>query len=180
MVDPRDGLDGTRVVGSRHVRAQRLAHEGEDRIEFGPGSDLDLVAPGLGPNPAEDLLDARAAALAECVAGMAGGAAIDGGLAHLAGLGDGTVDRDVRCHVARAQVADAVLDIPRVWPSASPRTGSGLVRFQGDPVPALAAVVPHGHWKTTTFVAGLCLSGLVAPFVFDGAINRSTFQAYVE
>jgi hypothetical protein len=28
--------------------------------------------------------------------------------------------------------------------------------------------VPHGHWKTTTFVAGLRASGLVAPFVLDG------------
>jgi hypothetical protein len=25
--------------------------------------------------------------------------------------------------------------------------------------------VPHGHWKTTTFVAGLRTAGMVAPFV---------------
>jgi len=35
--------------------------------------------------------------------------------------------------------------------------------------------VPHGHWKTTTFVAGLRLTGLVAPFVLDGPINREAF-----
>jgi len=42
------------------------------------------------------------------------------------------------------------------------------------------AGVPHGHWKTTTLVAGLRASGLVAPFVLDGPINRSAFEAYVE
>ena len=40
--------------------------------------------------------------------------------------------------------------------------------------------VPHGHWKTTTFVAGLRLEGLVAPFVPDGPMNRAAFEAYVE
>jgi len=40
--------------------------------------------------------------------------------------------------------------------------------------------VPHGHWKTTTVVAGLRLSGLVAPFVLDGPINRAAFEVYVE
>ena len=40
--------------------------------------------------------------------------------------------------------------------------------------------VPHGHWKTTTFVAGLRRDGLVAPFVLDGPINRAAFETYVE
>jgi hypothetical protein len=40
--------------------------------------------------------------------------------------------------------------------------------------------VPHGRWKTITFVAGLRTSGLVAPFVLDGPINRAAFEAYVE
>src|SRR4051794_37194434 len=40
--------------------------------------------------------------------------------------------------------------------------------------------VPHGRWKTTTFVAGLRTSGVVAPFVLDGPINRAAFEAYVE
>lgn len=43
----------------------------------------------------------------------------------------------------------------------------------------LRAPVPHGHWKTTTFVAGLRISGLVAPMVLDGPINGAAFQAYV-
>ena len=43
----------------------------------------------------------------------------------------------------------------------------------------LRAVVPHGHWKTTTFVAGLRQDGIVAPFVLDGPINRHAFETYV-
>ena len=42
------------------------------------------------------------------------------------------------------------------------------------------ASVPHGHWKTTTFTAGLRLSGLTAPMVLDGAMNGPAFLAYVE
>ncbi len=43
----------------------------------------------------------------------------------------------------------------------------------------LLAKVPHGHWKTTTFVAALRTSGLTAPLVIDGAINGELFLAYV-
>ena len=42
------------------------------------------------------------------------------------------------------------------------------------------AAVPHGHWKTTTFTAGLRLGGLVAPMVLDGPMNGDAFRAYVE
>jgi transposase len=44
----------------------------------------------------------------------------------------------------------------------------------------LRAAIPHGHWQTTTFVAGLRISGMVAPMVLDGPINAELFQAYVE
>lgn len=40
--------------------------------------------------------------------------------------------------------------------------------------------VPFGHWKTTTFVAGLRLEGVTAPMVLDGPMNGVAFQAYVE
>jgi transposase len=40
--------------------------------------------------------------------------------------------------------------------------------------------VPHGHWKTTTFVSALRLEGLTAPRVVDGAINGALFWAYGE
>lgn len=39
--------------------------------------------------------------------------------------------------------------------------------------------VPHGHWKVTTFIAGLSTRGIVAPFVLDGPINRDAFETYV-
>jgi transposase len=42
------------------------------------------------------------------------------------------------------------------------------------------APIPHGHWKTTTFVAALRADGLVAPMVVDGPMNGETFLAYVE
>ena len=39
--------------------------------------------------------------------------------------------------------------------------------------------VPHGHWKTTTFLAALRCTGLTAPLVVDGGINGPTFLAWV-
>jgi transposase len=42
------------------------------------------------------------------------------------------------------------------------------------------ASVPHGHWKTTTFTAGLRRSGLIAPMVLDGPMDGAAFLAYVE
>ena len=44
----------------------------------------------------------------------------------------------------------------------------------------LVDAAPHGHWKTTTFVAGLTASGIVAPFVLDGSMTGDMFRAYVE
>lgn len=44
----------------------------------------------------------------------------------------------------------------------------------------LRAGIPYGHWKTTTFLAGLRITGMMAPMVLDGPINRIAFQAYVE
>jgi transposase len=44
----------------------------------------------------------------------------------------------------------------------------------------LRASVPHGHWKTTTFVGALRLSGMTAPMVLDGPMDGAWFLAYVE
>jgi transposase len=44
----------------------------------------------------------------------------------------------------------------------------------------LVAYAPHGHWKTTTFLAALRVSGLTAPLVVDGAINGAIFLRYVQ
>lgn len=44
----------------------------------------------------------------------------------------------------------------------------------------LVAKVPHGKWKTTTFLAALRHDRIEAPCLFDGAINAQRFLAYVE
>jgi transposase len=44
----------------------------------------------------------------------------------------------------------------------------------------LRAKVPHGHWKTLTFLAALRHDRIDAPCVFNGPINGQRFRAYVE
>jgi transposase len=66
--------------------------------------------------------------------------------------------------------------IDETWASTKmTRTHSRCRRGQ-----RLRVGVPHGHWKTTTFVAGLTTRGMAAPFVLDGPINRNAFETYVE
>jgi transposase len=43
----------------------------------------------------------------------------------------------------------------------------------------LVGRAPHGHWKTTTFLAALRHEGLTAPLVVDGPIAGATFLGYV-
>ncbi|MBB2174275.1 IS630 family transposase [Gluconacetobacter asukensis] len=38
--------------------------------------------------------------------------------------------------------------------------------------------VPHGHWKTTTFIGGLRLSGMTAPMMLDSPMTGEWFAAY--
>ena len=40
--------------------------------------------------------------------------------------------------------------------------------------------VPHGRWKTATFLAALRNDRIEAPCLFDGPINGERFRAYVE
>lgn len=44
----------------------------------------------------------------------------------------------------------------------------------------VVAAVPHGHWKSTTFLGALRTTGLTAPLVIDGALTGKLFAAYVE
>ena len=44
----------------------------------------------------------------------------------------------------------------------------------------LKAHVPHGHWKTMTFLAALRHDRIDAPWVIDGPINGKVFSAYIE
>jgi hypothetical protein len=61
-------------------------------------------------------------------------------------------------------------------------TKTNMVRLYGRAAMGhrLVGAVPHGHWQTSTFIAGLRQDGLVAPCVFQGAINGTLFLAYVE
>ena len=42
------------------------------------------------------------------------------------------------------------------------------------------APIPHGHWKTITFVGGLTLNGFIAPMLLDGPMDGECFRAWVE
>jgi hypothetical protein len=42
------------------------------------------------------------------------------------------------------------------------------------------ASLPHGHWKTTTFVGALRVTDLTAPMVLDGPMDGLAFEAYVK
>jgi transposase len=44
----------------------------------------------------------------------------------------------------------------------------------------LVGCVPHGDWKTITFVAALRHNGITAPFMIEGAMTGEIFLAYVE
>ena len=44
----------------------------------------------------------------------------------------------------------------------------------------LVDAAPHGHWNTSTFIAGLRDDGLTAPCVFSGAVDGEMFVAYIE
>src|SRR5690606_29354685 len=74
--------------------------------DLGTPSEFDLGEPGLRLDPAEHLLDPLAADLADPIAGMTGGAAVDRCLADPPMLADRTVDGDVGRYLAAAQVFD--------------------------------------------------------------------------
>jgi transposase len=71
---------------------------------------------------------------------------------------------------------DRLVFIDETWATTNMARRHGRCR-RGE---RLRAGVPHGHWKTTTFVAGLRRIGMVAPMVLDGPINRIAFEAYAE
>jgi transposase len=42
------------------------------------------------------------------------------------------------------------------------------------------ASVPYGHWKNTTFIAGLRDDAITTPLVLDGPMNGAAFLAYLQ
>ena len=91
-----------------------------------------------------------------------------------------------RADVARARRRwireQGMLDPARLVFIDETATSTNMVRVRGRCARGerLVASVPHGHWKTITFLAGLRHDGIVAPFVIDGAMNGPAFLAYVE
>ena len=91
----------------------------------------------------------------------------------------------------RPDVAKARMEWRAKQPSLSPNklvfidetwTKTNMTRLYGRAPRGQRVVdaVPHGHWKTTTFVAALRCDAVTATGVFDGAINGELFLAYVE
>ena len=60
------------------------------------------------------------------------------------------------------------------------KTNMAPLRGWGPKGERLRAFVPHGHWRTLTFLGALRCDRLTAPCVFDGPINGECFRAYVE
>jgi putative transposase len=56
----------------------------------------------------------------------------------------------------------------------------GPLRGWGPRGRRLVARVPHGHWRTLTFLAALRADAITAPCLFDGPINGESFLRYVE
>ncbi|MEL6220835.1 MAG: transposase [Pseudomonadota bacterium] len=59
-------------------------------------------------------------------------------------------------------------------------TKMGRLRGRAPCGDRLRAPLPHGHWKTTTFIGGLRLTGVDALMLIDGPVNAEIFLAYVE
>jgi transposase len=70
---------------------------------------------------------------------------------------------------------DRLVFIDETWASTNMARRHGRCR-RGE---RLRVGVPHGHWKTTTFVGALTRRGFIAPWVLDGPINRDAFETYV-
>jgi transposase len=91
-----------------------------------------------------------------------------------------------RVDVARARRRwireQGYLDTTRLVFIDETATSTNMVRLWGRCLRGerLISHVPHGHWKTVTFVAALRHNKMVAPMVIDGPINGATFLAYVE
>ena len=59
------------------------------------------------------------------------------------------------------------------------KTNMAPLRGWGPRRKRLIAHVPHGHWKTMTFLAALRRDRIDAPWVLDGPINSEAFKTYV-
>lgn len=89
---------------------------------------------------------------------------------------------DVQARRAQWQAEMIGLDVQRLVFIDETWAKTNLTRLRGRSLRGqrLVAKVPHGHWKTTTFVAALRHDRLTAPTVIDGAMDGPMFLAYVQ
>jgi transposase len=82
----------------------------------------------------------------------------------------------------RWKALQALLDTTRLVFVDETGTSTKMVRTHGRCRRGVRLIgqAPWGHWKTTTFTAGLRCGGLVAPWVLDGPMNGEAFLVYVE
>jgi transposase len=91
-----------------------------------------------------------------------------------------------RADVARARRRwireQGMLDPARLVFLDETAVSTNMARLSGRGPRSLRLIgrVPHGHWKTITFVAALRHDRMVAPFVVDGAMNSEIFLAYIQ
>ena len=90
-------------------------------------------------------------------------------------------------YILRYLATTLVLLLPGRWAQAQPlafdravvcASGGGLYGW-GPTRERVHYPAPHGHWKTTTFVAAFRLGGMLAPMVVDGALDGELFAKYV-
>jgi transposase len=88
---------------------------------------------------------------------------------------------DVAQRRAEWQVRQAGLDPQRLVFLDETWAKTNMTRPRGRALRGTRVVqpVPHGHWKTTTFLAALRTRGMTAPLVIDGPLNGDLFLAYV-
>lgn len=59
------------------------------------------------------------------------------------------------------------------------KTNMARLRGRAPKGERLVAAIPHGHWKSLTFIAGLRSDRIEAPWVLDGAMNGEAFRTYL-
>jgi len=89
---------------------------------------------------------------------------------------------DVKRHRARWRTYQGLIDPKRLVFIDETWTKTNMTRRYGwaPKGERLVDKVPHGHWKTATFLAALRNDRIEAPCLYDGPINSERFRAYVE
>jgi transposase len=89
---------------------------------------------------------------------------------------------DVQAARREWQAAQPALDITKLVFLDETGASTNMARRYGRAPRGERCVgsVPHGHWHTTTFVAGLRHDDLTAPMVADGTMTGALFLKYVQ